>query len=101
MIRKMILAWLAMASMAIAQQPQTPDVVNQQRRQTINARWVNGMAPGYMATPPFTGLTFTVGPGTTFCTTTKTITANESIALTDNTVNYVFHDKASSCAIAK
>ncbi len=96
-----LLMLLAIPAMSMAQQPQTKDVINQERLQAINARWVNGFAPGYMATPPYTGLTFTVGTGGLFCGTTKTVTASESIVLTDNTVNLVYHDKNAGCAIAK
>ncbi len=89
---------LFLGSFAFAQQPQTRDTTNVQALQGINAKWANGVAPGYWSTAG-TGLTLNVSAGTAFCAGTIVTYAGGTLTMT-NTTNYIYLDTSSSCAPA-
>jgi hypothetical protein len=84
---------------AFAQQPQTSDVSNTQPLFAVNAKYVNGVAPGYWATAG-SGLTLNVSKGTANCAGTIATYAGSTLTMTDNTTNYVYLNTASSCVPA-
>ena len=63
----------------------------------VNAKWVNGIAPGY-APLPGTGLHISVGQGSVNCLGTVTNYAGGTLTLTASTTNYVYLDAGASCA---
>jgi hypothetical protein len=95
-LRKFVLLWCCLlASVAAAQQPQTQTAPIY----AANAKWTNGVAPGYALTKG-AGLTLNIGAGTTNCFATIVEYAGGTLSLTNSTTNYVYLDTGSSCAPA-
>jgi hypothetical protein len=77
---------------AAAQQPQThiaPIYL-------VNAKYVNGVAPGYAPTVG-SGLTLNLGGGTANCAGTIATYAAGTLTMTASTTNYVYLNTAASC----
>src|SRR5205809_1076761 len=85
---------LALSCLSLAQQLQT-----QSPPQPANVKYANGVSPGYALTKG-TGLTLNVSAGTTQCVDKLTEYAGGTLAMTDNTVNYIYLDPAADCALA-
>jgi hypothetical protein len=83
---------------AFAQQPQAPAGTP---LYSVNAKYVNGMAPGYWPTAG-SGLTLTLSTGTAYCGNPPAPVSypGGSLALTASATNYVYLNPASSCAPA-
>lgn len=74
---------------ALAQQPQTSDVSNTQPLYSVNAKYANGVAPGYWPTAG-AGLTLNVSKGTCFDSASARHTyAGGTLTMTNSTTNYV------------
>ena len=74
-----------------AQQPQTQVGVS-----SVNAKYVNGVAPGYWPTKG-SGMTLNLSAGTAYCSTTIATYAGGTLTMTGAT-NYVYLDTTASCA---
>jgi hypothetical protein len=68
---------------------------------SANAKYSNGVAPGYAPTFPMTGLNLLIGPGSSHCTSSGEEYAGGTLAMTASSTNYVYLDSASSCVLAK
>ena len=79
--------------------PQTHDVSNPEPLWPVNARWVNGVAPGYWPTAG-SGLNLNLSAGTAFNSGAIVNYAGGSLALTNNATNYVYLDHGASYAPA-
>jgi hypothetical protein len=79
------------ATALFAQNPQSQGPIF-----AANAKYVNGVAPGYAPTQG-AGLALNVGPGGANCTGTIANYTGGSFALTANATNYVYLNTASSC----
>jgi hypothetical protein len=96
MIKKLLALILFAAGTCFAQQPQTqvdPSFA-------VNAKYTNGVAPGYYPTPnaiPAT-LVLGIGPGTAYCGNAIISYAGGTLTLTASSTNYVYLNTASSCA---
>lgn len=108
-MRKAFFAVLAVLafSAAYAQQDQTSDVSRTEHIVSENARWVQGVAPGYWATctnrgsiAQCSGLTLYLTAGTVWCQGTIQTYAGGTLTMTNNATNYVYLDPTSSCAPA-
>jgi hypothetical protein len=82
------------ATAAIAQNPQS-----QAPLYAANAKYVNGVAPGYAPTQG-SGLTMNLGPGGANCSGTITSYVGGSLTLTANTTNYIYLNTSSGCVPA-
>ena len=94
-MRKALLFLLSLflAVAALAQQPQTQ--VNP--LVPVNAKWSNGVAPGYWPKSS-SGLNLTLTAGTVNCGLGVIVNyAGGTVALTNNTTNYVYLDATNSC----
>jgi hypothetical protein len=87
------------SSLLFAQQPQTSDVSNPQPLFSINAKYVNGVAPGYWPTAGG-GLTLALSAGTAFCGGTVVTYAPGTLTMAASATNYVYLNTASACAPA-
>ena len=83
---------LACCVVAGAQQPQTQVAPIS----PINAKYVNGVAPGYRTTMG-SYLTLNVGSGTSFCSGVVNTYAASTLTMTASTTNYVYLDTSNSC----
>jgi len=81
---------------AIAQQPQAQQG---QPISALNAKFVNGVAPGYWPTSG-TGLTLNLSAGTSVCGNLQATYAGGTLTLTANATNYVFLDSTNGCVPA-
>ncbi len=88
----------------LAQSPQTTDTAGTQTLFRTNSSWVNGVAPGYWPTctnkgalTSCSGLTLFIGPGTAMCGSGKVTYAGGTLAMSNNTTNYVKLDKTLGC----
>lgn len=88
------LALLCSASIC-GQQPQTQTAP----LYAVNAKYVNGVAPGYAPTAG-SGLTLNLGGGTANCGGTIVTYAAGMLTMTASTTNYVYLNTATSCAPA-
>lgn len=96
---------ILLCGFAFAQQPQTasPDP---QGLYGVNAKWTNGVGPGYwpyQLTGTCTGLNLCISAGTVpQCNGSNHVTyaGTTSFALTDNSTNYVYLDLDNSCVPA-
>jgi hypothetical protein len=87
---------LFIAGVSVGQQPQTSNPTIFQ----ANAKWVNGVAPGYWATAG-SGLTLNLSPGTVNCGSGNMRTYNGgTLTMSPSTTNYVYLDTQASCAPA-
>lgn len=75
-------------------QPQT-STSNPQAIQAVNAKWVNGVAPGFWPTAG-SGLTLNLSDGTSFAGSARYGYTGGTLSLTDNSTNYVFLDTTAS-----
>jgi hypothetical protein len=75
-----------------------------------NAKYGNGVSPGYAPCgtingvastncPSITGLNIQIGQGTNFCNSTLGEVGNQTKTLTANSTNYIYLDFTSSCAV--
>lgn len=83
------------APLLLAQQPQTQTAP----LYDVNAKYVNGVAPGYAPTAG-SGLTLNLGGGTANCSGTVVTYAAGTLTMTASTTNYVYLNTASSCVPA-
>lgn len=81
-------------------QPQTQDVSNAEESYALNAKWVQGVGPGFWPTKG-SGLTLNLGAGTSFAASTRFSYAGGTLSLTDNATNFIFLDTTASNAPAK
>lgn len=81
---------------AFAQQPQAQ---SGQPAVAVNAKYVNGVAPGYWPTAG-SGLTLNLSSGTAFCGTppSKVTYAGGTLTMAASATNYVFLDPSAGCA---
>lgn len=95
-IKTLLLAAAMMfSSPAIAQQPQTQTAP----LYAVNAKYTNGVAPGYYATSGG-GLTLNVAGGTVFCSGSIAQYAGGTLTLVNGTTNYVYLNSLTSCTPA-
>ena len=93
---KRLLIFLLACGLALsAQQPQTHTAPTFK----ANAKWVNGVAPGYAPTAG-ASLTLNLSAGTAFCGGSVITYAGGTLTMTGSTTNNVYLDTASSCAPA-
>lgn len=83
---------LFVASLGLAQSPQTQSAPIS----AVNARYVNGVAPGYWPTSG-NGLNLSLSSGTTFCQGAISQYASGSLAMAANTTNYVYLNPSANC----
>ncbi|HXH49730.1 MAG TPA: glycosyl hydrolase family 28-related protein [Terriglobia bacterium] len=83
---------------ALAQQPQAPAGTP---LYSVNAKYVNGMAPGYWPTAG-SGLTLSLSAGTAYCGNPPAPVSypGGSLALVASTTNYIYLNPANNCAPA-
>lgn len=83
---------------SLAQQPQAPAGTP---LYSVNAKYVNGMAPGYWPTAG-TGLVLSLSTGTAYCGNPPAPVSypGGSLALTAGATNYVYLDPANNCSPA-
>lgn len=103
-VLKTLATVLWLTGLILAQQPQVTEP-NPQSLQGINAKWSNGVAPGYYArcspTSCSSTLTLSVGAGTCFDTSgTRHTYAGGTLTMTGSSTNYVYLT-ASSCALTQ
>lgn len=79
--------------------PQTSDVSNPQGIFATNAKWVNGIAPGYWPTAG-AGLVLEISAGSAFSGTAIISYAGGTLTLANNATNYVYLDSTASYAPA-
>ena len=96
-----VFAWsfvMGHSSLLFAQQPQAPAGTP---LYAANAKYVNGMAPGYWATAG-SGLTLNVSAGTAYCGNPPVPVSypGGSLTLAASATNYVYLDPANNCAPA-
>jgi Pectate lyase superfamily protein len=101
LLREVALALLAISySLApgFAQQPQAPAGTP---LYSVNAKYVNGMAPGYWPTAG-TGLVLNLSSGTAYCGNPPVPVSypGGSLALTASATNYIYLDPANHCSPA-
>jgi hypothetical protein len=77
--------------------PQTHDLSNPEPLWPVNAKWVNGVAPGYWPTNGG-GLVLDLSAGTSNNSGTIVSYAGGTLTMANNTTNYVFLDSAASYA---
>lgn len=96
MTRKLIALVLGLVACPVfAQQPQTQtDPLSR-----INAKYVNGVAPGYYPTSG-SALTLDLGAGTANCSGTIAQYSGGTLTMAASTTNYVYLNTASSCVPA-
>ena len=81
---------------ALCQQPQAQ---SGQPLFPVNAKYVNGVAPGYWSTAG-TGLTLNISAGTAFCNGAIVTYAGGTLTMAASATNTVYLDPAASCAPA-
>ncbi|HVB56423.1 MAG TPA: hypothetical protein VNE63_08340 [Candidatus Acidoferrales bacterium] len=94
-----VLLWVICdSSFLFAQQPQAPAGTP---LYSVNAKYVNGMAPGYGPTAG-NGLALNLSSGTAYCGNPPSPApyAGGTLTLSPSTTNYVYLDPAASCAPA-
>lgn len=96
-MKNLLLFVFALVVASFAQQPQTSDVANTQPLFSVNAKYVNGVAPGYWLTAG-SGLTLNVSNGTVWCLGTVRTYSAGTLTMTNSTTNYVYLDSGSSCS---
>src|SRR5712692_7259897 len=84
-----------LAQRAPAQQPQTTTAPVY----SVNAKYVQGVGPGYWATPG-SGLTLNLSGGTAFCGGAIQTYASGALTMAASQTNYVYLDTGASCAPA-
>jgi hypothetical protein len=81
---------------SLAQQPQAQQG---QPLSALNAKYVNGVAPGYWPTAA-TGLTLNLSAGTSVCNNSPVTYAGGTLTMTASATNYVFLDMTNNCTPA-
>jgi len=86
------------SNVLLAQQPQAPAGTP---LYSVNAKYVNGVAPGYWATPG-SGLTLNLSAGTAYCGNPPAPLSypGGTLTMTASATNYVYLDPANNCAPA-
>jgi hypothetical protein len=84
------------SSLPFAQQPQAQQG---QPLSALNAKYVNGVAPGYWPTNG-AGLTLSLSAGSSVCGNSQVAYAGGTLTMAANTTNYVYLDMTKSCAPA-
>ena len=84
------------ASLLFAQQPQAQQG---QPLSALNAKYVNGVAPGYWPTQG-TGLTLNLSAGSSICANAPASYAGGTLTMTASATNYVFLDMSNNCTPA-
>ena len=79
-----------------AQQPQAQ---SGQPIYSVNAKYVEGVGPGYWPTAG-SGLTLNVAPGTAICDQASTLYPGGTLTLAASSTNYVYLDQSNNCAPA-
>lgn len=81
-----------------AQQPQTNDASNTQPLYSVNAKYVQGVGPGYWPTAG-SGLTLNLSAGTSFCGNPPLAVfyAGGKLTMAASATNYVYLDPTNSC----
>jgi hypothetical protein len=91
-IKKILLGILLLCAISMsAQQPQTIGPI-----QSANAKYVQGVAPGYWPTPG-SALTLNIAPGTVMCASVVVTYSGGTLPLADNTTNYIYLNTSASC----
>ena len=93
MKKSLALLLLFAASFAAAQQPQAQ---SGQPIYPANAKYVQGVGPGYWPTKG-TGLVLNLAAGTAFCSGTVYTYSGGTLTMTASTTNYVYLDPSASC----
>lgn len=93
-----LLVILLFTAFACGQQAQTTDL-NPQALQGYNAKWAQGVGPGYWPTLS-SGLIVHLTAGTAWCSGTIVTYASGTLTMTNNTTNYIYLNTASSCVPA-
>lgn len=90
-----------LSRLSFSQQPQTSDVTGTQPLDAVNAKYANGVAPGYWPTAG-AGLTLNISAGTAFCGSPPAPVnyAGGTLTLIASQTNYVYLDPTASCAPA-
>jgi len=81
--------------------PQTSDVSKPQPIWAVNAKWVNGVAPGYWLTAGYPPLTLNISAGSSFANGARYSYAGGTLTLPDNSTSYIFLDPSASNAPAQ
>jgi hypothetical protein len=99
-MRSLALVMVLLASLAaFGQSPQTSDVSNTQPLYAVNAKYVNGIAPGYWPTAG-SGLTLNISKGTCFDSLlTRHTYVGGTLTMTNSTTNYVVLS-AAACTVS-
>ena len=89
------------SSLVLGQQPQANDVSSTQPLFNANAKYVQGVGPGYWVTAG-TWPNVSVAPGTSFCGNPQAALsyAGGTLPMTAGATNYVYLDPANNCAPA-
>jgi len=92
-------AYFLLPSFSFAQQPQTNDVSNTQPLYSVNAKYTQGVGPGYWPTAG-RGLTLNLSAGTSFCGNPPAAVfyAGGTLTMAASATNYVYLDPLASCA---
>jgi hypothetical protein len=92
-----LLVWLFVVTFplttALAQQPQAQ---SGQPIYSVNAKYTQGVGPGYWPTPG-SGLTLNLAAGTVTCDQTSVSYAGGTLTLAASATNYVYLDESNSC----
>jgi len=96
-MKKLLYAFgLLIPALLAAQQPQTQNAPIY----PVNAKYVQGVAPGYWPTGSAGTLTLNIAAGTAFCGGAVQTYAGGTLTMTASTTNYVYLDTTASCAPA-
>lgn len=92
----LFVSYFLLPTSAFSQQPQAPSGTP---LYAANAKYVNGVAPGYWPTAG-SGLTLNVSAGTAYCGNPPALVnyAGGTLTMTAGTTNYVYLDPANNCA---
>jgi hypothetical protein len=94
-MKKILAFFLALATVAFAQQPQTSSAPIY----SVNAKYVQGFGPGYWPTAG-SGLVLNVAAGTANCAGPIVTYAGGTLTMTASTTNYVYLDESNFCVPA-
>ena len=94
----LLLGCFTLQTSAFSQQPQAPAGTP---LYSVNAKYVNGMAPGYWVTAG-SGLTLSLSAGTAYCGNPPVPVSypGGSLVLTASTTNYIYLDPTNNCSPA-
>jgi hypothetical protein len=83
-----------LSSLAFGQQPAAQQG---QPLMDLNAKYVQGMGPGFWPTAG-SGLTLNIAGGTAFCSATPSVYGGGTVTLAASATNYVYVDPSANCA---